>query len=73
MSVDPYSDAQYPNRIAVSDSSGMYTDPSLCKEWHVIDSNGIYKLSPEMRCVVKRLVWPGPVCGLVPRPAISVP
>jgi hypothetical protein len=59
MSIDPYSDAQYWNRIAVSDGSGTYTDPTLCKEWHVIDSSGIYKLSPDMHCVMRPHVSPG--------------
>lgn len=53
MSLDVRATPQMWNQIAISNSSGTYTNPALCKEWSVLDSSGIYKLSPGMTCVIR--------------------
>ncbi len=68
MALDPYSTPHHWNRLAMSDSSGTYTDPTLCKEWYVLDSKGAYKLSPDMHCVTKPRA-----SRMIPRRAIVKP
>jgi hypothetical protein len=41
------------NLIASSNCSGTYTNPTLCKEWYVLDYSGTYRYSSNMTCEIK--------------------
>lgn len=38
------------NLLAMSNCSASYSNPTLCKEWYVLDTNGLFKRSPLMTC-----------------------
>jgi hypothetical protein len=38
------------NLVAMSNCSASYSNPTLCKEWHVLSPTGLFKYSPLMTC-----------------------